>query len=410
MTRGIFIAVTLATAWGLGLAQPDLLGCAPAPRSGESVGITDETALIIWDDANDVEHFIRRATFAGTARDFGFLVPTPNRPRVEPADSDVFQELSRITEPRTEHRTETSLSFNCAGSPRAGADRTSSIPVPDGVIVLEQKQVGNLEAAVLAFRADKTRKVEDTADELLNWLTTRGYAVRPELTEWLAPYIDKNWVITAFKIAGQPGEGPPSAGASFAIKASSIHMTFKTEQPYFPYREPAAQRDPHSSATPRALRVYVAARKRMAGTIGESVPWTAQTVWANSITDSERSGLLERLKLPAETSLGKWWITEFEDSSTPRFGTDEVYFQPSMDRGPVARAPIVVITYKNPWWAGPLAIILVLAVCGAGLMLVRRYTGSSEENAQPDRPPPLPRNPSSKTSDGMPRADPRRWS
>lgn len=148
----------------------------------------------------------------------------------------------------------------------------------------------------------------------------------------------------------------------------------------------------------------------MAGTIGESVPWTAQTVWANSITDSERSGLLERLKLPAETALGKWWITEFEDSSTPRFGTDEVYFQPSMDRGPVARAPIVVITYKNPWWAGPLAIILVLAVCGAGLMLVRRYTGSSEENAQPDRPPPLPRNPSSKTSDGMPRADPRRWS
>ena len=131
----------------------------------------------------------------------------------------------------------------------------------------------------------------------------------------------------------------------------------------------------------------------MAGTIGESVPWPAQTVWANSITDSERSGLLERLKLPAETALGKWWITEFEDSSTPRLGTDEVYFQPSMDRGPVARAPIVVITYKNPWWAGPLAIILVLAVCGAGLILVRRYTGSSEENAQPDRPPPLPAKP-----------------
>jgi hypothetical protein len=410
MTRGIFIAVIVAIAWGLGSAPPELRGCAPAPRSGERVGIKDETALIIWDDARNVEHFIRRATFAGTARDFGFLVPTPNRPRVEPADSDIFKELSRVTEPKVEHRSETSLRFGCAGNPQAGGDRSTPVPASSGVIVLEQKRVGNLDAAVLAFRADKTRKVEDTADELLSWLTTRGYAVRTDLTEWLAPYIDKNWVITAFKIAGEPGGDSAPAGAQVVVKASPVRLSFETEKPFFPYREPAAQREPPSGAVPRTLRVYVAATQRMAGTIGDSAPWPAETVWANHIADSDRAGLLGRLKLPAETAFGKWWITEFEDDSSSRPGTDEVYFERSMDRGPVARAPTILVTYKNPWWAGPLAIILVLAVCGGGLVLVRRYAGTAEENAQPDRPPPLPGKPDTKTSDGLPKADPRRWS
>ena len=197
MTRGILIVLSLLIAAWIGSAPTDVLGCAPAPRAGESVDVADETALIIWDEGNDVEHFIRQATFVGTARDFGFLVPTPNRPQLEPADTDIFQELTTITEPRTEHRTESGLSFGCAGSPDAATDTASTGTLP-GVVVLEQKQIGNLDAAVLAFRADKTRKLEDTADELLIWLTSRGYAVRPDLTEWLTAYIDRNWMITAF--------------------------------------------------------------------------------------------------------------------------------------------------------------------------------------------------------------------
>ena len=238
MTRGILIAMSLVIGGWLGSLPSDVRGCAPAPRSGETVDIVDETALIVWDEANDVEHFIRRATFVGTASDFGFLVPTPNRPKVEPADADIFQELARLTEPKTEHRTVTSLSFGCSSGPVTGAaietDRAES-----GLVVLEQKQVGNLDAAVLAFRADKTRKVEDTADELLNWLSSRGYAVRPDLTEWLTPYIDRNWMITAFKIAGQSSVASPSPGTHLSVKASAVRLTFKTDRPFFPYREPA---------------------------------------------------------------------------------------------------------------------------------------------------------------------------
>jgi len=409
MTRGILFAASLAmTAW-LGSSPGELRGCAPAPRSGETIDIADETALIVWDDANDVEHFIRQATFVGTARDFGFLVPTPSRPRIEAADPAVFQELARITEPRTEHRTETGISFGCSSSPTSHADKKTDALEP-GVVVLEQKQVGNLDAAVLAFRADKTLKVEDTADELLDWLTARGYAVRPDLIEWLAPYIERKWIITAFKIAGQPGAESLAPGANVAVKASAVRISFKTDRPLFPYREPAAQRDEQSRKTPRALRVYVAAKERMAGTIGETLSWPAQTLWAGAIADSERSALLDMLKLPHETAAGKWWITELQDGSTPRSGTDELYFERSMDRGTVARPPIILTTHKTPWWAGPLAIILLVALGGAGLMVIRHYTGRDEEELKPEGPPPLPENPSSKTRSRNPGPGPRRWS
>jgi len=412
MTRGILIAVGLSIGGWIGTAPRDVLGCAPVTRTGQSVGLADETAFIIWDDANDVEHFVRQATFVGTARDFGFLVPTPNRPQLEPASADIFQELKRITEPKTEHRTETALSFGCAqGSPSAATESTNDDRL-SGVVVLEQKRVGKLEAAVLAFRADKTQKLEDTADELLSWLASRGYVVRPDLTDWLAPYIDRNWMITAFKIAGESGSEPPPAGGSMAVKSAAVRLTFKTDRPFFPYREPAAQRDANSRNTPRSLRVFMAAKERMEGTIGESHPWYASTVWANSIADSQRMDLLGKLDLSPDTAMGKWWITEFEDRSNPRPGTDEVYFERSMDRGPVARAPIVVISHKTPWWAGPLAIILLLALGGAGLMVIRNYTRGEDEGRKPDAPPPLPPAPGSvrsKSRDLEPKIDPRPW-
>ena len=55
-----------------------MLGCAAAPHPDERVDVAYEEALIVWDDAAKTEHFVRRATFEGTAYDFGFLVPTPN--------------------------------------------------------------------------------------------------------------------------------------------------------------------------------------------------------------------------------------------------------------------------------------------------------------------------------------------
>ena len=40
-----------------------------------------------------------------------------------------------------------------------------------------------------------------------------------------------------------------------------------------------------------------------------------------------------------------WFLTEFEDRSSPRPGTDEVYFGPAPDQSPVERPPIIQYEY-----------------------------------------------------------------
>jgi hypothetical protein len=409
MTRPILAATILLLAAVIASVPDEARGCAPAMRAGEIVDVADETAFIIWDDAADIEHFIRQATFVGTASDFGFLVPTPSRPRVEAASADVFADLARITEPKVEQRRENSYSFGCSASPAGKSDAPSEQALP-GVVVLEQKRVGNLDAAVLAFRADKTKKFDDTADELLGWLNRNGYSARPELKDWLQDYIENNWIITAFKIAGQPAAEPAKdGGKTIAVKATAVRMSFKTDRPFFPYREPLDQRDAQSRSVPRSLRVFIASKERMAGKIGETINWPGQTVWANAISESERGELLSKVGLPPETFHDKWWITEFEDRSTPRPGTDEVYFEHSLDHGAVARPPIIVTTFKTPWWAGPLVVVLLLAIGGGALTLIRRYMIGTDDEIDSLMPPQTMDNSEQKPDDASRKSGPQRW-
>jgi hypothetical protein len=412
MTRCLVIAALVTLAACLATLPEAARGCAPAPRPGELVDISEETALIIWDDAHDTEHFIRQATFVGTATDFGFIVPTPTRPQVERADSDLFSELARITEPKTEQHTESSLSLGCSGASSVSADKVADNPSPPQVEVLEQKRIGNLEAVILAFRADKTKKFDDTADELLSWLKRNGYAARPDLVDWLKTYIENNWIVTAFKIAAGavPEHNPGGSSKTVAVKTTAVRMSFKTETPFFPYREPAEQRDAQSRTVPRLLRVYFASLERAAGRVGESGTWSGQTVWANSISDQERRDLLAKAGVSPDTLPPKLWLTEFEDHATPRLGTDELYFDRSLDRNVVARPPIIVVAHKTPWWIGPLAIIAVIGVGAAGLMLVRRFTVRTEDELKPEAPAPKVPESDEKGSDRGSRSEPRRWS
>jgi hypothetical protein len=66
------------------------------------VRIAEEEAVIVWDPATKTEHFIRRAAFHSTARQFGFLVPTT--PRLTEV-SDVMS--SRRSHSRSSRRSST---------------------------------------------------------------------------------------------------------------------------------------------------------------------------------------------------------------------------------------------------------------------------------------------------------------
>lgn len=396
MTR---VALALALAAGtLAVLPAPAPGCAVAPPLGQRVDTSDEGALIVWDAATRTEHFVRRASFRSTGYDFGFLVPTPNRPHLDVVAGDrLFDDLATITAPAVEYREqvrEVAADFLPGCGAKFAADATKSeanapgAAAPGGVEVLEQKRVGDYDATVLMFRKGAKNTADTGATALELWLAKHGYAAPPNVREWLKRYVADQWCLTAFKFAAPAKKG---AGAvPHDVRTKPIRMTFKTDRPFYPYREPEAE---NPSREPRLLRVFVAAKGRVAGKLGDGAqPWPGTTAWAGPLAGPSTEVLFKSAGLGAPVEVegvrvldapkpdGDWWLTEFEDRSSPRPGTDEVYFEPAADQSPVARPVQVVsrtrVVTVTPWWhvAAYIGIPVLLVVGGLGLWRGLRRT------------------------------------
>ena len=339
--------------------------CAAIGPEGSRIEITAEAALIVWDEANKTEHFIRRASFESSAYDFGFLVPTPSLPEVEESDDEVFTRLADITKPKIEYRTKIAT-MGCGMSMKYAAGEAAA--KHDGLEILQVKRVGDHDLVSLRFNP-KAGTAEQGSQALADWLVRFGYGFGQYLKEWVEPYVKNDWVITAFRIAGEP---QATGKSNNHLRAKPVRLSFKTERPIYPYREPADQRDPSSAHQPRMLKVYFAADKRFNGTIGDGNTWPGRTVWSDKLQDGERLDVIAKAKLPANAGPAQWTLTEFEDRSSPRPGTDEVWFAPSPDQTAVARPPI--IHYREsftPWYIG-LAVCLGLPALTFFLLAIKR--------------------------------------
>jgi hypothetical protein len=382
---GAALATAVAAATLLVLIPAPAPGCAAAPRHGEYVSTADETALIVWDEKTKTEHFVRRANFTSSAYDFGFLVPTPTRPHLDLADDTVFADLSALTAPAIEYRTvvqevDDEFAFGCSAPMAASkAELAENMPMSEaksaargGVEAVEQKKLGDYDVAVLRFRRGTADTPESGAAELSKWLTDHGYESTAAIKTWLERYVKDEWCVTAFKIGAKQTDDPHGVKAEasphtrHSVRAKPVRMSFKADRPFYPYREPTVELPANAVPASRLLRVFVAAPARYAGTLGDgSKPWPGQTVWAGSVESARWDGLFQKAKLTdplkedgvsltVPKSGDGWWLTEFEDRSSPRPGTDEVYFAPSADASPVARPPVIVTSTKKvartPWW------------------------------------------------------------
>lgn len=265
--------------------------------------------MIVWDPATKTEHFIRRATFHGEASDFGFLVPTPTAPTLAEFNDAVFWTLEEKTTRQRVYTTTKRIDWTPLLATFFGSEKEGATAARAPVEVLSTQKLAGYEASVL----DAT-----DAAALQKWLEEHGYATTPDLTEWLDAYIQKRWKITAFKV-----EKP--------AQTSAVRMTFTTEQPFFPYREPASQRE--NTSIGRRLRVYFLGPQRVEGRIGGINAWPHDLMW------SERLKFDVGIPVPPNTRL-----TRFDDRSTPRPGTDDLFFAPSADQSEVVPEPLVIET------------------------------------------------------------------
>jgi hypothetical protein len=352
---------TLALTLALALAPRAARACAAAwPASSvRPVEIASEDAVILWDPATRTEHFVRRATFGSAASDFGFLVPTPTRPALAEAGEAAVEGLEALSAPRVEYTTRRGgpeLALSClflwtrgAAAPVSAA-RTAPAPP---VRVIERRNVAGFDAAVLQA---------DDPNALTGWLRDNGYEARPALAPWLARYTATHWFITAFRIAPGSGEGP--------ARTQALRMTFTTDQPFFPYREPA---DSHPDAGPaRLLRVHFIAPGRVQGRVGEAAAaWRGEATYAAPLTDAERR--LRELLPEGQGALPEHpWLTVFEDRAARRPGDAELVFSaaPDVRLEPVERIERVVPGV--PIFVDWIALLAVAAWLIARLLFRRR--------------------------------------
>ncbi len=284
------------------------LACAPAPHEGELVHVAEESAIILWDAASKTQHFIRSAAFQTEAKDFGFLVPTPSVPELAEADDRAFQLLDRLTDP-PELRAPATASLK-AEMPKS---------VEPKVVVVATAKVAGMDAAVLAA---------NDAGALDRWLKEHGYASSLPLMEWAKAYIDRNWYITAFKISA----GPERARR---LEAGAVRMSFRTEQPFFPYREPQQPARPTVPPTARLLKVYFIGDARYDGVLETSAAWPGRPAWSGTLAPEQRTELMTLLRMPADAAPAATRLTLFRDFSDPRPGSADLNFVKAADQGEI---------------------------------------------------------------------------
>ncbi len=320
----------------IALVQPSY-PCAPAPPAGSIVYVVEESAIILWDAKNNIEHFIRRATFQSDAPDFGFLVPTPTKPELAEASDDAFAMLPEIMRPKyvtiEEHGIEPMFLlglFFLLGSPG------NEVGTPPSVRILDTKRVAGYEAVVLEA---------DDASSLHSWLEKHGYPSSPALQKWFEPYIVNKWKITAFKIAGDQ--------QNRRVGSAAVRMSFSTDRPFFPYREPKTKETPGG----RLLQVFLLSNERVKGSL-ESDEWPAQVKWADRSPVEFQTRLMEKLGIIEK--FDSLWLNAFEDRSDPRPGYADVYFQRDKNQTPVVPPPITITeTRKIPL---PMDLLLLTGV------------------------------------------------
>jgi hypothetical protein len=326
--------------------------CCPVWPSGKPVVNADQTVIILWNAATKTQHFIRQASFKSDAPDFGFLIPSPSQPELAESGNGAFDSLRKLTAPRIEKRARPPQGMSCG----CGDKTTRSAAA--NVAVLDEKLVAGFHAVVL--RAD-------SAGDLVGWLEEHGYAYSPEVEAWAKPYVDAGWKITALKVA--KGEGDE---ANHNVAAAALRLSFQTDKPLFPYREPESGASAAAlGAQRRLLRIYFLGEAPYRGQLAENARWSGRVAWANRVGAQDRTKVLELLGLSDETGPAQWFLTEFEDWWQYKPAPSDLEFASNPDQQPLEREPI--IQYVSTGASPDITVCLLFAVL-FGSRVVRRVS------------------------------------
>jgi hypothetical protein len=330
-------AVTWMLVFGVSVARADgYVISEPVPSSSI---MADQRAIIVYRDGHEdlVISIGLDLRSEQELPDMAWIIPVPSPPEVQVTSAALFDELDRLSAPEVVYRTERRGGFRWG----LGAEA----PPPE-VQVLERKQVGVYDVAVIAGRE---------GGALLDWLHAEGFTLPDALQPALDAYIAEDWIFTAMRIA-------PDADRNEIFSAQPVWLSFDAERMVYPMRLTGV-RD-----SPLALRLYVLADHRyelagftteFAGDVQVDAPDPAMASLLNRSFYFTR--LFDQAVTPAEMAV------DFYPHQAP---SDEPYQEQ------------VVQTYVSYGWgigAGELAFLcggcwLALAVLLAVLLVAIRFS------------------------------------
>lgn len=292
-------ALTLLSAVVLGTAADS---CCCAPGAGEHVQMGDQTNIVVWNPSTHTEHFIRKASFTSRAQDFAFIAPTPSVPQLGLASDHAFTLLASL-KPKPN---------SWLGQAKSAAKSASDTP-----LVVQEQDIGDYHAVTL--------KASDNAG-LNKYLADNGYPASKEIAAWTAYYVAKSWYLTAFKL--RRGEDPRST----SIAQGTVRMSFKTDQPFNPYRVP------RSNAGNGTLTVYFVSGGPYEATVAGKT-WDNKR-WSADVPDP--GTLAHDLGIAVSDIPSKAYVTAFAQSGwTVEPAEDDIVFKPAAPTAEIALGAVV---------------------------------------------------------------------
>jgi hypothetical protein len=190
-----------------------------------------QKAFVTWDPAEKVESFTVQPRFEGNAKDFGMVIPTPSRPKLDEMPHDFFKELAIFTILKKREFPQSKLLpqpprgavyFGVNGEKRKADGKDPGRP--STVKVLEAGIVGSLDYKIITA---------ERADDLFAWLKENKYSYAGDEAT-LDHYIKKGWVFTVMKIDTM--QMKKNADGSYTGDVTPTRFQFASDKLVYPLK------------------------------------------------------------------------------------------------------------------------------------------------------------------------------
>src|SRR5262245_9806882 len=235
-TRWLLFPAAAAALAVIGLVpRPAESACCYFSAKDKDILQPAQKAFITWDAEEKVETFTVQPKFEGNADDFGMVIPTPSRPKLDEMPRDFFKELALFTILKKREQPQSKLLpakelwlFARNAAPAAGNDGgkgdAKGVPRPPAVRVLEAGVVGNLDYKIIQA---------DRADDLFAWLKENRYTYAGDEAT-LDFYIKKGWFFTVMKIDTMQMKKNPDG--TFAGEVTPTRFQFASDKLVYPLK------------------------------------------------------------------------------------------------------------------------------------------------------------------------------